>query len=94
VNTAKSRRQLEVEALGKTIRAERGAAGLSLEALGERVGIHRNTLHNYEKGAKEITFGTLVDIADALGLDVTDLTRRAEERRDHAEREERNAERP
>ncbi len=80
VENTKGRRQAAVEALGKTIKAERNAAGLSLDALGAAVGIHRNTVHNYEKGAKEIPFGTLVDIADALGLDVTELTRGAEMR--------------
>ncbi|MDR7385254.1 helix-turn-helix domain-containing protein [Promicromonospora iranensis] len=80
MENTKGRRQAAVEALGKTIKAERNAAGLSLDALGAAVGIHRNTVHNYEKGAKEIPFGTLVDIADALGLDVTELTRGAEMR--------------
>jgi transcriptional regulator with XRE-family HTH domain len=80
VDSTQSRRQAEIDALGKTIKAERNAAGLSLDALGQRVGIHRNTVHNYEQGKKEIPFGTLVDVADALGMSVTDLTRGAEER--------------
>lgn len=78
--STKSRRQAEIEALGKTIAAERTAAGLSLDALGAVVGIHRNTVRNYELGTREVPFGTLVDIADALGLSVTELLRAAEVR--------------
>ena len=81
VNRTSGRRQAEVEALGKTINAERAAAGLSLEALGERAGgIHRNTMVDYEKGRKEVPFGKLVDIAEALGMSTLDLLKLAEER--------------
>lgn len=87
VDSTQGRRQAEIEALGKTIKAERNAAGLSLDALGAAVGIHRNTVSNYELGKKEIQFGTLIDIADALGLSVSQLTRGAENRlRREAER--------
>lgn len=80
VESTQSRRQAEVEALGSAIRAERNAAGLSLEALGQRVGIHRNTVSLYELGKMEVPFGTLVEIADALGLPVSQLARSGEER--------------
>lgn len=80
VSTHQSRRQAEVEALGKTIKAERHAAGMTLDDLGAAVGKHRNTVHNYEQGKQEVTFGTLVEIADALGMSVTQLARSAEER--------------
>lgn len=80
VDSTKSRRQAEVEALGKTIQAERVAAGLTLEGLGALVGIHRNTVHAYEQGKMEPPFGKLVDIADALGMPVSGLARLAEER--------------
>lgn len=86
VTKTPGRRQAEVEALGKAIAAERGAAGLSLEALGARAGrIHRNTMVDYEKGRKEVPFGKLVDIADALGLSTLELLRIAEARRDRDE---------
>lgn len=89
VNTTPSRRQAEVEALGKTIQAERTAAGLTLEQLGARAGgLHRNTVHDYEKAKKEIPFGKLIDIAEALGLSTLELMRLAEER---GERDARNA---
>lgn len=81
VTKTSGRRQAEVEALGKTITAERNAAGLSLEALGSLAGgLHRNTMVDYEKGRKEIPFGKLVDIAEALGLSTLELLRLAEQR--------------
>ena len=81
MNTTPSRRQAEVEALGKTIQAERTAAGLTLEQLGARAGgLHRNTVHDYEHGRKEVPFGKLIDIADALGLTVLELLQIAERR--------------
>lgn len=80
VESTQSRRQAEVEALGSAIRAERNAAGLSLDGLGQRVGIHRNTVSLYELGKMEVPFGTLVDIADALGMSVSQLARSGEER--------------
>lgn len=81
VTMTPGRRQAEVEALGKTIRAERIAAGLTLEQLGARAGgLHRNTVLDYEQGKKEIPFGKLVDIADVLGLTVLKLLQIAEER--------------
>jgi transcriptional regulator with XRE-family HTH domain len=86
VNTPSSRRQAEVEALGKSIQAERTALGLTLDGLAERTGLHRNTIHDYEKGKKEVPFGKLVDIADALGMTVLGLVRIADDRRERDER--------
>lgn len=81
VNTTPSRRQAEVEALGRTIKSERTAAGLTAEQLGALAGgLHRNTVHDYENAKKEIPFGKLIDIADALNLTVVKLLQIAEER--------------
>lgn len=81
MDSTQGRRQAEIEALGRTIKAERNAAGLTLDDLGAAAGgIHRNTVSNWELGKKEIAFGYLVAIADALGMPVSQLTRAAEER--------------
>lgn len=71
-----------VEALGAQILAERTAAGLSQEALAEILGIHTNTLRKYEKGQRDIPYGTVERIAEALGMRVSNLVLLAEERLD------------
>ena len=63
-----------------TIQAERTALGLTLDGLAARTGIHRNTIHDYEKAKKEVPFGKLVDIAEGLNLTTLQLLRLAEER--------------
>ncbi|MFD2792540.1 helix-turn-helix domain-containing protein [Promicromonospora vindobonensis] len=70
-------------ALGRQIKAERSAAGLTLEELSARIGVHKNTLHNYEKGEREMTYGVLAALAHEFGLDsIWALVRAAEERAD------------
>ena len=53
--------------LGARIRELRQAAGLTLEALAQRVGTSAPTLHRYESGWDRFEVATLRRIAAALG---------------------------
>lgn len=54
---------------------------MTLEQLADLVGVHKNTLHNYEQGTREIPFGVLAELARALGIEsVSSLIRSSEER--------------
>jgi transcriptional regulator with XRE-family HTH domain len=52
--------------LGERIRARRLMAGLSQEALGEKLGVTFQQVQKYERGTNRITFVRLQQIADAL----------------------------
>jgi transcriptional regulator with XRE-family HTH domain len=59
--------------LGVRIRVARTEAGLSQEELANRIGISCQQLQKYEVAANRVTVSRLIDISDALGLDVTRL---------------------
>lgn len=59
--------------LGDRVREERVRAGLSQEAFGEQLGVHRTYLAAIERGERNLTLLRLVRLADALGLDPGDL---------------------
>jgi transcriptional regulator with XRE-family HTH domain len=59
--------------LGVRIRVARTEAGLSQEELATRIGISCQQLQKYEVAANRVTVARLIDISDALGLDVTRL---------------------
>jgi transcriptional regulator with XRE-family HTH domain len=59
--------------LGVRIRQARTAAGLSQEDLAGRIGISCQQLQKYEVATNRVTVSRLIDISDALGLDVTKL---------------------
>lgn len=59
--------------LGRRVRHYRNAAELTLDDLGEKVGKPAPYLSLLENGKKEPRVALLVDIASALGVDVTDL---------------------
>lgn len=69
-----------LRALGRQIAAERNGAGLSIEALAERAGVHKNSIGRYERAERDIPMETLGQIAEALGLRPSQLMTRAEER--------------
>ena len=59
--------------LGETIRSFRKKAGLSQEALAEKSDLHTNYIGELERGEKAATIDTLLKIAKALKVRVSDL---------------------
>ena len=59
--------------LGHRVRAERQAAGLTLEQLGEKAGITGAFVAHIEAGRKNATLRTVGKLAKALDLSVSDL---------------------
>jgi transcriptional regulator with XRE-family HTH domain len=59
--------------LGERIRAERGALGLSQEALAHQAGIHWTFLGQVERGQRNISLRNLLKIAGGLGVDPAEL---------------------
>lgn len=57
------------------IRARRKAAGLTIEALSLRMGVTRQTVFNWESGARLPSADKLPEIAAALGCSIDDLYR-------------------
>ncbi|MFJ2825568.1 helix-turn-helix domain-containing protein [Streptomyces toxytricini] len=78
--------------LGRRLAARRASLGLSREELGRRCGADANYIAYLEEHAASPSIGTLIRVADALGVTVDDLTGassdrppgRAEPRRDTA----------
>lgn len=80
MNEYTEREQALIRALGRQIAAERVAIKMSQEALAERVGISKKSVTRYEQGERDVPFGTLVAMADALGVPVSQLLRSSEAR--------------
>jgi len=59
---------------GAALRTRRLAAGLSLEALGDRIGVTYQQIQKYETGANRVAIATGVRIAAVLGCRLEDLT--------------------
>lgn len=59
--------------LGSIIRVERERRGLSQEALASLGGVSRTYLGEIERGSANPSFTTLEQIADALGLALSEL---------------------
>ncbi|GAA3640645.1 helix-turn-helix domain-containing protein [Microlunatus ginsengisoli] len=59
--------------IGKRIRHRRKAAGLTLDALGERVGLSASAISLIETGKREAKVSALAAIAGALGCGLADL---------------------
>ncbi|MFB5675895.1 helix-turn-helix domain-containing protein [Paenibacillus terreus] len=59
--------------VGAQIRALRKERGLSQEALGEKGGFHFTYIGQIERGEKNVALFNLAKIADALGVNVSQL---------------------
>jgi len=55
------------------IRRCRQNINLSQEALADKCGLHRTYIGAIERGERNITINTLARVADALGVQATDL---------------------
>jgi transcriptional regulator with XRE-family HTH domain len=53
------------------LRTLREESGLTLGALSEKAGLHLHSLAKLERGEREPKWGTVIDLAEALGVDVT-----------------------
>ena len=58
---------------GRNLLRAREAAGLSQEALADKADMHRNEISLLERGQREPKIGTVVKLAKALGIPLTDL---------------------
>ena len=63
--------------LGKTIRAQRKALGLSQEKLAEHIDCHRNYVGLVERGTQNLTVDMLCRYAKALKCTVAELMKEA-----------------
>ncbi len=61
--------------LGNQIREERKKKGLSQEQLAFDAGVDRSYIGGIERGERNVSFLTLVKIADCLGCDVAKFTK-------------------
>ena len=61
--------------LGEAIRERRLALGLSQEEVATKADVHRTYLSDIERGTRNITIRMLVQIANALQVNLAHLTR-------------------
>ncbi|HYW04811.1 MAG TPA: helix-turn-helix transcriptional regulator [Gammaproteobacteria bacterium] len=64
-----------MQRLGQNIKRERLARGLSQEELAARAGMHRTYVGAVERGERNISVVSLLRLAMALDVRVTNLTR-------------------
>lgn len=78
--SAGEQRQVSADhvALGRAVRALRESAGLSQEDLATRCGLHRTYVGGIERGERNVSFGNLVKLARALGVEPSRLLADAE----------------
>lgn len=67
-------------ALAELIKLLREEQGLSQEALADRADLHRTHISLVERGQRGLTVAAAAAVASALGLTVSDLVKRAEQR--------------
>jgi len=70
----------EAQALAAQLRAERAAAGLTIDQLSEASGVPKQTLMRYLKGTRDIPMSTFYALAEGLGLPAETILARAEGR--------------
>jgi transcriptional regulator with XRE-family HTH domain len=58
---------------GERLRNLRKQAGLTQEKLAEKADLHHNFIGEVERGNMDISLGSLVKIAKALGIQVRDI---------------------
>lgn len=59
--------------LGKAVKQARAQLGYSQESLAAELGMHRTQLGHIEQGLKDCRLSTIVKIASALGMSVSQL---------------------
>jgi transcriptional regulator with XRE-family HTH domain len=76
-------RSPQLGALGQAIERSRKKAGLSQEDLCARTGLHPTHISGLERGVRNPTYQTLLQVAEGLGMKLSDLTALADEIYDH-----------
>ena len=71
--------ELVQKSLGHCIRELRNQEGWSQEQFAEICGLHRTYMGHVERGEKNISLSTVLRVANALGVRLSDLFGRAEE---------------
>ncbi len=71
-------RSAEHAALGQAIRELRAKAGLSQERLADEAGLHRTYVGGIERGERNVSFGNLLKLANALAVRPSELLARFE----------------
>jgi len=71
-------KSLEHVALGRAIRELRRGAGISQEGLADRSRLHRTYVGGIERGERNVSFGNLLKLANALGVRPSELLARSE----------------
>lgn len=66
-----------IEEIAASLREARIAKALTQKALGQRVGLPQSHISKIEKGAVDLKLSSLVEIARALGLEITLVPRKA-----------------
>jgi transcriptional regulator with XRE-family HTH domain len=77
--------------VGERVRLLRLARGISQTALGSRIGVTFQQVQKYEKGVNRISASKIVEIANTLGVDVSDLFEGAAESTATSDARERDA---
>jgi transcriptional regulator with XRE-family HTH domain len=63
----------DAKQFGRTLCIVRRRRGPSQEGLAARAGLSRDTIHKLEMGHRSPTLGTMLAIADSLGVDPCEL---------------------
>jgi len=67
-------------AFGRAVREARVQHGISQEELASRSGMHRTYVGGVERGERNLSYANLLRLAEALGLSLSELQQRAEDR--------------
>ena len=65
-------------AFGRAVRDARIQSGISQEELAARSGMHRTYVGGVERGERNLSYANLLRIADALGMNLSELQQNAE----------------
>jgi transcriptional regulator with XRE-family HTH domain len=70
--------EAELRRLGENIRRSRQSFKATQEALANMCDLHRTYVCDVERGARNVSFGSLLKLARGLGITVSELTRNVE----------------
>ena len=69
-------------AISHLVRERRESLGLTQEELAHKAHLHRTYISDIERGARNLSVRSLISLADALGIGVSDMVQVAESRLD------------